>query len=151
MLFRNYDILHRIFAATAYQFYDIKLSIYKSFTVRSRLSLIPGGDTLFDVLDRIRQLREARHWSVYHLAKKSGIPQSTIATWYQKNLYPPVDKLEIICQTFGISLAELFSGSLQENAFPQETEEMLRKWSLLSPKQKAILTGLMDAFLSAEE
>ena len=46
---------------------------------------------MFDVLARIQELRESREWSVYKLAKLSGIPQSTIATWYQKNLYPPID------------------------------------------------------------
>ena len=59
---------------------------------------------MFDVLARIQELRESREWSVYKLAKLSGIPQSTIATWYQKNLYPPIDKIEILCNTFQISL-----------------------------------------------
>ena len=104
---------------------------------------------MFDVLARITELRQARGWSVYHLAKQSGIPQSTIATWYQKNLYPPVDKLELLCQVFGISLAESFSdGSLLE-ASP-ENENLLRHWTLLSPKQKAILLSLMDTFLHSE-
>ena len=104
---------------------------------------------MFDVLARITELRQARGWSVYHLAKLSGIPQSTIATWYQKNLYPPVDKLELLCQVFGISLAEFFSdGSLLE-AGP-ENENLLRHWTLLSPKQKAILLSLMDTFLHSE-
>lgn len=44
---------------------------------------------MFDVLARIQELRESREWSVYKLAKLSGIPQSTIATWYQKNLLSP--------------------------------------------------------------
>lgn len=104
---------------------------------------------MFDVLARITELRQARGWSVYHLAKLSGIPQSTIATWYQKNLYPPVDKLELLCQVFGISLAEFFSdGSLLE-ASP-ENENLLHHWTLLSPKQKAILLSLMDTFLHSE-
>lgn len=104
---------------------------------------------MFDVLSRIKELREARGWSVYHLAKRSGIPQSTIATWYQKNLYPPIDKIEILCQTFGISLTEFFStGSLFE-ASP-EIKGLLHDWTLLSPKQKAILISLIHTFLHSE-
>ena len=107
------------------------------------------GIALFDVLNRIKELREARNWSVYHLAKESGIPQSTIATWYQKNLCPPIDKLERLCQTFGITLTEFFSdGSLLEAS--SENQEMLQKWALLSPKQKAILLSLMDTFIHSD-
>jgi Predicted transcriptional regulators len=64
---------------------------------------------LFDVLEKITSLREERGWTTYRLSKLSGIPQSTISTWYRKNLMPPIDKLEIICQTFGITLAEFFN------------------------------------------
>ena len=104
---------------------------------------------MFDVLSRIKELREARGWSVYHLAKLSGIPQSTIATWYQKNLYPPVDKIEILCQTFGISLTEFFSDGTLFEANP-EIRDLLHQWALLSPKQKAILLSLIDTFLRSE-
>ena len=104
---------------------------------------------MFDVLSRIKELREARCWSVYHLAKLSGIPQSTIATWYQKNLYPPVDKIEILCQTFGISLTEFFSDGTLFEASP-EIRDLLHQWALLSPKQKAILLSLIDTFLNSE-
>ena len=61
---------------------------------------------MFNVLERMEELRKARGLSVYKLAKLSGIPQSTIATWYQKNLYPPIDKLEILCNTFELSTVE---------------------------------------------
>lgn len=104
---------------------------------------------MFDVLSRIKELREARGWSVYHLAKLSGIPQSTIATWYQKNLYPPVDKIEILCQTFGISLTEFFSDGTLFEASP-EIRDLLHQWALLSPKQKTILLSLIDTFLHSE-
>ena len=104
---------------------------------------------MFDVLARITELRKARGWSVYHLAKLSGIPQSTIATWYQKNLYPPIDKLEMLCQVFGISLTEFFSDGSLFSAGP-EHKKLLQKWTLLFPKQKAILLSLMDTFISSE-
>lgn len=101
---------------------------------------------MFNVLERINELRNARKWSVYKLAQLSGIPQSTIATWYQKNLCPPIDKLEMICNTFGISLSEFFSTDRRVNLTRQQTE-MIHKWELLSPKQKLAVYEIMDAFL----
>lgn len=102
---------------------------------------------MFDVLARIKELREARKWSVYKLAKLSGIPQSTIATWYQKNLYPPIDKLEILCNTFGISLAEFFYSTSLES-FHAEQAFLLKQWNLLNSKQKKAILDTIDAFLS---
>ena len=102
---------------------------------------------MFDVLARISELREARKWSVYKLAKLSGIPQSTIATWYQKNLYPPIDKLELLCDIFGISLSEFFR--LQpEQSLTIEQQLLLEKWNLLSPKEREAVLSIMEAFLS---
>lgn len=101
---------------------------------------------MFDVLGRINELRNARKWSVYKLAQLSGIPQSTIATWYQKNLCPPIDKLEMICNTFDISLAEFFSTD-SSVAVNQKQMEIINKWELLSPKQKLAIHQIMDAFI----
>ena len=38
-----------------------------------------------DVLAVISQLREARGWTEYQLAENSGLPQSTISSWYRKD------------------------------------------------------------------
>ncbi len=101
---------------------------------------------MFDVLGRIDELRNARKWSVYKLAQLSEIPQSTIATWYQKNLCPPIDKLEIICNTFDISLSEFFSlGNRIE--LNQSQMDLLKKWELLSIKQKTAVDQIMEAFI----
>lgn len=39
---------------------------------------------MFDVLQRITDLRLARNWSEYQLSVRSGLPQSTISSWYRK-------------------------------------------------------------------
>lgn len=104
------------------------------------------GILLFNVLSRIDEFREARGWSVYKLAKLSGIPQSTIATWYQKNLMPPVDKLEIICDTFDISLSEFFRNENTVGHTNQQSE-MLEKWRLLPENQKQIFLQLLDSMI----
>ena len=105
---------------------------------------------MFDTLARIKDLREARGWSVYKLAKLSGIPQSTIATWYQKNLCPPIDKLEIICDVFGISLSEFFNTGRGEesNMLTNEHVALLKAWECLQFKQRVALLTMIDAFLS---
>nr|WP_243141910.1 MULTISPECIES: helix-turn-helix transcriptional regulator [unclassified Pseudoflavonifractor] len=35
-----------------------------------------------DILDAIAKHREARGWTEYQLAEQSGLPQSTISSWY---------------------------------------------------------------------
>lgn len=105
---------------------------------------------MFDVLSRLQELRENRGWSVYKLSKLSGIPQSTLATWYQKNLYPPIDKLEIICNTFGISLAEFFStGTIK--SLSGEQLALLDHWNLLTSKERLAISNTIEAFLDKNQ
>lgn len=61
-----------------------------------------------NVLDRITSLRESRNWSEYQLAEKSGLTQSTISSWYRKNMIPSITSLERICRAFDITLSEFF-------------------------------------------
>lgn len=100
---------------------------------------------MFDALERLKELREAKGWSVYKLAKLSGIPQSSIATWYGKSLCPPVDKLEILCNTLGISLSEFFSTTSQIEA-TELNKRFLDQWITLSNRQKESILELIDAF-----
>ena len=44
----------------------------------------------FDVLKRNEQERLNRNWTEYTLAKNAGIAQSTISTWYRKQLQPSI-------------------------------------------------------------
>lgn len=61
-----------------------------------------------DILDKITKLREERHWSEYQLAEKSGLTQSTISSWYRKNMLPSIPSLSKICDAFGISMSQFF-------------------------------------------
>ena len=105
---------------------------------------------MFDVLGKITSLREERGWTTYHLSKLSGIPQSTISTWYRKNLMPPIDKLEIICQTFGITLAEFFNDTDVLVSMTEEEKNMLSQWNLLTPAQRAAVINIIGLLLSSD-
>ena len=45
---------------------------------------------MFDINERIIELRMERHWSEYQLAEKSGIGQSTISSWTRTKSMPTV-------------------------------------------------------------
>ncbi|MDE7208122.1 MAG: helix-turn-helix domain-containing protein [Lachnospiraceae bacterium] len=83
---------------------------------------------MMDVLEKITALRLGRHWSEYQLAERSGLTQSTISSWYRKNLIPSIPSLERICDAFGITLSQFF---LEDNAAP----------TLLTPEQAALINA----------
>ena len=105
---------------------------------------------MFDVLEKITSLREERGWTTYRLSKLSGIPQSTISTWDRKNLMPPIDKLEIICQTFGITLAEFFNDTDVLVSMTEEEKNMLSQWNLLTPAQRTAVINIIGLLLSCD-
>lgn len=61
-----------------------------------------------DILEKITELRLERNWSEYQLAEKSGLTQSTISSWYRKNMVPSIPSLTKICDAFGITISQFF-------------------------------------------
>ena len=64
--------------------------------------------TIINILDKITTLRLERGWSEYQLAAKSELTQSTISSWYRKNMLPSIPSLQRICDAFDITLSEFF-------------------------------------------
>lgn len=64
---------------------------------------------MFNVLDRITYYRTQKGWTEYQLAVESELTQSTISSWYRKNLIPSIPSLEKICSAFGITLSQFFA------------------------------------------
>ena len=52
---------------------------------------------MINILDRITSYRTKKGWTEYQLAEESGLTQSTISSWYRKNLVPSIPSLEKIC------------------------------------------------------
>lgn len=64
---------------------------------------------MIDVLERISYYRTKKGWTEYQLAEESGLTQSTISSWYRKNMIPSVPSLEKICLAFNITLSQFFA------------------------------------------
>ena len=105
----------------------------------------------FDVLTRLTELRTAKGLSVYKLSKLSEIPQSTIATWYQKQLYPPIDKLECICAVLGITLADFFNTEEERYLADKQDISLLKKWCLLTSEEREVVLSMIDLLISSHK
>ena len=87
-----------------------------------------------DIIIRIRTLCEARNWTIYRLAKESGITYSTLCTLLNKSTAPSMGTLGKICDGFGISPKQFF-----------DTDDAT---ALLTPEQKKTYGKLEPPFTS---
>lgn len=92
---------------------------------------------------KIRDLMNERGWSMYRLAKESGVSWSTIRHMFERNTEPTVPTLEAICRGLGISLETLLLGE-GFTVLDDEQKMLLSKWSMLSPENKQILLTLLN-------
>lgn len=94
---------------------------------------------MFDILGKITSERLNRGWSEYQLSLNSGIAQSTISTWYRKNMQPSISSLEKICNGLGITLSQFFSTDTAIELSKEEQEYLKLFHSLDIEKQKIII------------
>ena len=97
-----------------------------------------------DILTAITEYRVVRGWTEYQLAEKSGLPQSTISSWYRKNMVPTIPSLEKICTAFGITLSQLFAEDDSPVSLTESQQKLLDCWSKLSEDQQAVIFALIE-------
>ncbi|MBD5439864.1 MAG: helix-turn-helix transcriptional regulator [Treponemataceae bacterium] len=98
-----------------------------------------------DILEKIRKLRLERNWTEYQLAEKSGLPQSTISSWYRKNMQPSISSLEKICGAFNITLSQFFTDAPTMELTEQQ-QKILREINRLSKNQQEKLLQFLKSF-----
>lgn len=97
-----------------------------------------------DILATITTYREGRGWTEYQLAERSGLPQSTISSWYRKNMMPTIPSLEKICVAFGITLSQLFAEGEEVISLTESQQELLERWVRLSEEQQTVVLALIE-------
>lgn len=100
---------------------------------------------MVDILNRITTHRLLRNWTEYQLAQKSGIPQSTISSWYRKKMLPTLPSLEKICCAFDMTMAQFLSENDHLTEITPDQKELLNKWELLSSAQKNAFIDLINS------
>lgn len=114
-LYRTVSVRHVVNIVVAN--HTIKLLTCNDFSKYKKRNIV-GGGCVTDILSMIRQNREARGWTEYQLAERSGLPQSTISSWYKKGMTPSFfvagkdlrrlrsDALAVFCRWAGASRAD---------------------------------------------
>jgi len=97
-----------------------------------------------DILATITEYREDRGWTAYQLAEYSGLPQSTISSWYRKNMIPTIPSLEKICNAFGITLSQLFAEGDAIVSLTASQKKLLDRWPRLTENQQDAAFLLID-------
>ena len=112
-----------------------------------RGTLMSREKSKFDVLRKIEHERHRRNWTEYTLAKNAGIAQSTISTWYRKQLQPSIASIEKICTGFGITLSEIFKEDEKGNQLTMTDDQraLYEEWIKLSPSQKRAFINLLKS------
>ncbi len=95
-----------------------------------------------DAKTRIKELMNERGWTIYELAKRSGLAQTTISNMWKRNTEPTIPSLRAICDGFGITLAQFFAeGELVE--LTAEQQKFFTRWAALTLEQKEMLMNLV--------
>lgn len=98
-----------------------------------------------DILQKITDLREERHWSEYQLSEKSGLTQSTISSWYRKEILPSIPSLSKICDAFGITLSQFFLEDKNRTVLLNESQiQLIEAAAKLSPIQYQALLQFLQ-------
>lgn len=89
-----------------------------------------------DINGRILALCEARGWTIYRLAKESGITYSTLFTMLRKGNTPSLPTLAKICEGFGITIAQFFDLSDSRATLTEAESAHLQLWNRLSEENR---------------
>ena len=97
-----------------------------------------------DVIQRIEELRNERQWTKYRLAEEAMLTYSTLSAVYSRGTPPKLEILEMICNAFGITLAQFFADEKDGRVLSGEEEKLLQLFRALSKNKKQAVLDLLD-------
>lgn len=96
-----------------------------------------------DINKKIEELRFQRGWSIYELAQKAGIAQSTLTSMINRGNPPKIDTLICICEAFGITLSQFFMEDEHLEVLSKNEQELISLFRKLPTNKKQALIQLL--------
>ncbi|MDE6868099.1 MAG: helix-turn-helix domain-containing protein [Clostridia bacterium] len=97
-----------------------------------------------DVIERIEKLRLERQWTKYRLAEEAMLTYSTLSAVYLRGTPPKLEILEMLCNAFGITLAQFFAGEDDERILSKDEEKLLALFRALPKNKKQAVLDLLE-------
>ena len=82
------------------------------------------SQTLNDILAKIDGYRKSREWTLYRLAKESGMQYSSLHSMFEKNTQPTIPTLTKLCKGLGITLSDFFSDKMVTDFYHYTEDEL---------------------------
>ena len=92
-----------------------------------------------------------RSWTLYCLAKESGIAHSTLCTMLHNVNVPAIPTLICICDAFNITLAEFFNPDFDRTKLTPQERRILKRWDYLTKENQMALEKYMSYLISEQE
>lgn len=102
---------------------------------------------MIDVGERLKELMEARGLNMHSLSKKSGLSWNTIKNFYFRKSIPTVTTISMLCDGFGITLAQFFDVDGDTVHLTAEQQRVINRWDALTDREKQIIDEMMDIAL----
>ncbi len=99
------------------------------------------------IIERIQELCERKHMSLYRLAKNAELPYSSLNNILHRRTCPTVTTLERLCKGLNVSLSEFFDFEIypiRNEELTLEEEELLNKYKNLSFRKKELLHAYIE-------
>lgn len=113
MKIKKFSICYKLILNFKVVFYSFKIRLIIKRTIGYdkgiRSEIVMGNDEKNKVIQRIQELCKEQEVSIYKLAIRSKIPNTTLTNMISKNTMPTVPTIEKICDAFDITLSQFFS------------------------------------------
>lgn len=87
-----------------------------------------------------------RGWTMYRLAKETGLPQSTLSNMIKRSTMPTMATVETLCNGFGITLSQFFWDGTDSVLLTEEQKLLFTDWVSLTVSQKDAITKIITEF-----
>ena len=101
---------------------------------------------------RVKKLLKDRGWTIYKLAKETGLAYSTIVNPMKRNTAYPVPTIEKICVALGITVADFLEGRREVEytgaVLSYDEQNVVELYRRLSKKNKTLVLGFIQGLLA---
>ncbi|MBO0453668.1 helix-turn-helix domain-containing protein [Candidatus Enterococcus murrayae] len=96
-----------------------------------------------DFNEKLKQLRQSKHWTQEELAEKLFISRTAISKWESGRGFPSIESLKAISQVFDVSIDELLSNSELISIAENDKKKQQQKFQRLLLGILDCMTGLL--------